>query len=473
MRNEIEQRLPRVETLETRAVLAAQAFLSLDFPVSNFAINSPLSTTSTAAGHYRQISTVVDNEIRTLALHPQATSLGLTTQAMSLPAEAVDANIERAWDADTGSGFALTSHGQTTAVVWLSAETTIALGNVVPLAGYQRADGSIVVAFESNPSLRIARYALDGTELNSVSLDGEIYSSAQATPDGMVIMGTENELPIAAWIDENFQVTEAQLSLPSGANFAAPIGVSLNGSQRLYTGSVIDGTGMSRLIFWDMQGNEVVQAGFDNLWAVKAVGRAILVDTDNGPALVLRDAALADLMEIPADVPVIATDLKVLQGRGLTTMSLTDVIERDGELFLGVVATDANGQLLHGLISATTDAFPSPWQNVVNPLDVNRSGVVTPLDALLVINELNAAGARVLALNELDIAARVDVNGDGVVSPLDALLVINFLNNSAAAESESFEALAVEVDSSVDLSPMSNPSVSKFKAWHESLSHLI
>ncbi len=69
-------------------------------------------------------------------------------------------------------------------------------------------------------------------------------------------------------------------------------------------------------------------------------------------------------------------------------------------------------------------------------VDVNGDGQVTPLDALIVINELNAllgapTGARsALATDDLPDAVgnRADVNDDGELSPLDALMVINRLN---------------------------------------------
>jgi hypothetical protein len=80
----------------------------------------------------------------------------------------------------------------------------------------------------------------------------------------------------------------------------------------------------------------------------------------------------------------------------------------------------------------------APWYNASRPVDVNRDGLVVPMDALLVINELNnhvfsdrATGllpnppqAPHLPANE----GFVDTDGDGYVSPRDALLVINELN---------------------------------------------
>lgn len=76
------------------------------------------------------------------------------------------------------------------------------------------------------------------------------------------------------------------------------------------------------------------------------------------------------------------------------------------------------------------------WTNVLQALDVtgDRVAEVSPLDALLVINELNhpvyAGRSQPLPL-EIDDSLKhpfIDVTCDGVVSPLDALLVINRLN---------------------------------------------
>ncbi|MFM7072114.1 MAG: dockerin type I domain-containing protein, partial [Planctomycetota bacterium] len=63
--------------------------------------------------------------------------------------------------------------------------------------------------------------------------------------------------------------------------------------------------------------------------------------------------------------------------------------------------------------------------------DVDGDGLVTPRDALLVINALNRGGG---AGNATDVFP--DVNHDGILTPLDALLVINDLNNGVKAEGE-------------------------------------
>jgi len=81
---------------------------------------------------------------------------------------------------------------------------------------------------------------------------------------------------------------------------------------------------------------------------------------------------------------------------------------------------------------------PFPWQNAANPLDVDNSGQVVPLDALLVINEINQRGSRPLPPPPISSPPFspppfLDVTGDGFLSPLDALRVINYLNTPQRA----------------------------------------
>ena len=90
-----------------------------------------------------------------------------------------------------------------------------------------------------------------------------------------------------------------------------------------------------------------------------------------------------------------------------------------------------------------------PWHNAGSPLDVNEDGLVTPLDALLVINLLNRSGpasVEPLSVNRSGPGSveplfaptyYPDVNGDRRVTPLDALLVINALNARRTGPSRS------------------------------------
>ena len=86
-------------------------------------------------------------------------------------------------------------------------------------------------------------------------------------------------------------------------------------------------------------------------------------------------------------------------------------------------------------------------------IDVNDDGQVTPLDALLVINNLNFRGARSV-LSEAISAPYIDTSGDNFVSPLDVLLVINHLNLSrGVGEGEAGDSLVLSapmIDRRVD-----------------------
>lgn len=71
----------------------------------------------------------------------------------------------------------------------------------------------------------------------------------------------------------------------------------------------------------------------------------------------------------------------------------------------------------------------SAWHNYDEPLDVSGDGKILPVDALLVINDLTANGAREIDSTTVP-AAYYDTNNDSYVSPMDALRVINYLINT-------------------------------------------
>lgn len=80
-----------------------------------------------------------------------------------------------------------------------------------------------------------------------------------------------------------------------------------------------------------------------------------------------------------------------------------------------------------------------PWHNADDPMDVNHSGFVSPLDVLMIINRLNATGSHKLPppVGNQPPPPYYDTNADGDSTPLDVLLVINSLNaRSAAADGE-------------------------------------
>ena len=75
----------------------------------------------------------------------------------------------------------------------------------------------------------------------------------------------------------------------------------------------------------------------------------------------------------------------------------------------------------------------SQWTNTLRVADVNDDGVISPIDALTIINTLNnRSGVATLGVKRFE-DGFVDVNHDNQLSPLDALLVINELNRDRAA----------------------------------------
>jgi hypothetical protein len=105
----------------------------------------------------------------------------------------------------------------------------------------------------------------------------------------------------------------------------------------------------------------------------------------------------------------------------------------DAELKLTVIANSLVGNdAITSTVGIPVVAKKSPYQNPVEPRDVNGDGEVTPLDALILINYLNSFGPGPLGNFPRGGSGEgpvwVDVNGDGIVSPLDILLIINWLN---------------------------------------------
>ena len=89
--------------------------------------------------------------------------------------------------------------------------------------------------------------------------------------------------------------------------------------------------------------------------------------------------------------------------------------------------------LLHELLEAR-QLLAVDWRNPVNSLDVSSDQRVSPLDALLVINELNKSGGHALPTEKTLGSPFWDTSGDQTISPIDALLVINLLNSRGVSE---------------------------------------
>jgi uncharacterized secreted protein with C-terminal beta-propeller domain len=105
-----------------------------------------------------------------------------------------------------------------------------------------------------------------------------------------------------------------------------------------------------------------------------------------------------------------------------------------------VIEVDGTQMLYEFQPDGTTRLADSNFQfgrkaTATQPEDTNGDGILAPLDALLVINDLNANGSRRLAQQAVVRQVQAvknyanDVNGDGFLSALDAVRVINRLNH--------------------------------------------
>jgi VCBS repeat-containing protein len=102
--------------------------------------------------------------------------------------------------------------------------------------------------------------------------------------------------------------------------------------------------------------------------------------------------------------------------------------------------SDGQGGSASASVTITVQATPpSPWQNPSNRFDVNADGFVAPIDALVLINRINAIGPGPLSVPAVPPNAPppyLDVNGDRQLSANDVLQTVNFLNNRAAMGGE-------------------------------------
>lgn len=90
----------------------------------------------------------------------------------------------------------------------------------------------------------------------------------------------------------------------------------------------------------------------------------------------------------------------------------------------------------------------SPWQNQVNQLDVNASGTISGLDALLIINRLLLGQAGPLPA-VATVPPYLDTDGNGSLSAFDALLVISYLtSHPASAQVQSLVTTTQDVSAS-------------------------
>lgn len=204
---------------------------------------------------------------------------------------------------------------------------------------------------------------------------------------------------------------------------------------------------------------------------LRLLGNDLHLDLTNSIERQLTDVDMIDVrgdgnnritlnLEIVRDITPAIDELYLLADRG-------DIVNvGDGWTLTGVeIARGDFYRILEQDDTRLLLAGPADWQNPLDSLDVNNDGSRSPIDALIIINDLNLAqspfrdsfNASIDPLllntddnpnNDFDEFYR-DTNGDGFFSPLDALLIFNFLNSFLGnPEGEGEGGIAALIDSS-------------------------
>jgi PKD repeat protein len=118
-------------------------------------------------------------------------------------------------------------------------------------------------------------------------------------------------------------------------------------------------------------------------------------------------------LEAPGDVDMLYQVMGAVAGEDRIQLRLQDGSASDMD--------DSAGRITQQILPGTSSLT---WQNPTDPFDVDNNGLVTALDALLVINRLGLGLGNLLPpTNDTD--RFFDVTGDGRATALDALRVIN------------------------------------------------
>lgn len=164
--------------------------------------------------------------------------------------------------------------------------------------------------------------------------------------------------------------------------------------------------------------------------AVAGRGQTVVID-------VLRNDSDRDGTLNPSSVRIVGgPDSGVATPQANGTVSFTANAQFLGLATFQYIVSDNDG-LASNIADVTINVVRSVYQNPVNNLDVDADTFVSPIDVLIVVNDINFNGPRMLP-NGLATPPYLDVDGDQGVGPLDVLELINFINSrgNAGAGSE-------------------------------------
>jgi hypothetical protein len=122
---------------------------------------------------------------------------------------------------------------------------------------------------------------------------------------------------------------------------------------------------------------------------------------------------------------------------------------------------DINGAVSQQIVTVVisiVESIPSDWQNPILRYDVNNDSSVSPIDALLLINLINAQASPPPPLPEPRPvgAPFYDVNGDGFATAEDVLAVINEINRLNSASGGEGEGILASAESATEFKTVSS-----------------
>jgi spore coat protein CotH len=172
------------------------------------------------------------------------------------------------------------------------------------------------------------------------------------------------------------------------------------------------------------------------IYTPDALVRQHAIPSDSIPtAILFRAFADAEISVAPVGTADIGQTIRIVNqsveligsfSGGVTTASVTA-----GNMYAIIFEPHTESRLYDVQSTAQADAFsPSTTTNFLQPLDTNGDSYTSPLDALIVINLLDAG----IELSSSEFMC--DVNQDGYASPIDALIIINEIDRQSGASGE-------------------------------------
>ncbi len=318
---------------------------------------------------------------------------------------------------------------------------------------------SFLVPESAVPGETFARFRLTTDGISSPrghAFNGEVEDLAVTILDGS--QDPDVAVGVTGFATVEIVAGNIVINSASAGTFRVPVGEI--GTQTIF------GSALPDTISLDFSGGNLVPAGgleIDGLGGentLRVLGAGADLDLTSGGNIRVRNFATLDLSDPgPANVTIDALALRDLVAPATTTRfvggeadtltfldapqwRMSERIVRDGQVIL-TATNQASGEMIEASV-------PHAFQNLVTASDINNDGVLTPNDALMVIEELAHRRFSSEADQRVDDPLTIiswpkayyDQNADDKITALDALRVINqFPRTEVSDEGEATEVI--------------------------------